>query len=81
MLCDKQLHLGITTVLMLTLTFLHSTVISSLHGVIWSYYTYLLLCNVFQVIKHAHTYDQVKMCMWPPFFTNLVVASHMKVIC
>ena len=71
MLCNKQLHLGITTVLMLMFTFLYSTVISSLHGVIRSSYTYLLLYNVFQIIEHAHTHDRVNMCMWLPFLYQL----------
>ena len=55
--------------------------ISSLHGVIRGSYTYLLLYNVFQVIEHAHTHDEVNICMWLPLFTNLVIAPHMKVVC
>ena len=38
--------------------------ISSLHGVIRGSYTYLLLYNVFQVIEHAHTHDEVNMCSY-----------------
>ena len=56
--------IDIITILLKSTTVTTIVKISSLHGVIRGSYTYLLLYNVFQVIEHAHTHDEVNICTY-----------------